>query len=429
MVSRSFFPKSLVKRNRRLAGEMKVRIFLANNCFFFYPFDVFKYRCMGIDMKSLEDLKVAIVHDQLACYGGAERVVENFKEIFPQADVYTAFVNKEGMGDQWERFEGWKIYSSWARKLPFIKEYPALYQLLSYMFFSSFDLSSYDIVLSSTVWFSKAVTTKKLPLHLCYCHTPGRSLYGYEHTPLTVKRLIRDIFWMPPLMRFLDKKSAHNVDVMMSNSNEVKKRIKECYDIDAITVYPPIEISEDSILFANERKHVLAVGRLVKTKHFDCAIHACNRLKQPLIIAGSGGRCKKDLMAIAGPTVTFLEDVSDEKLHHLYKTAKAVIYPAENEDFGMVPVESMARGTPVIVPRQGGFLESVKEEVNGYFMESISADEATRVLQKSLEKQWDYKAVFESSLRFSKEVFQEKIKLLVCEGLREKEKTKAELND
>lgn len=370
--------------------------------------------------KSLSNLKVALVHDYLREYGGAERVVEALHEIFPNAPLYVSFLDKSVTGIHWEKFEGWDIRESWITKIPFYKQLFSPLRIFAPNYFSSFDLSEYDVVISSTnAYFSKAVTVKngaKKALHISYCHTPARSLYGYttmtnwKNNPLTkfFGTLINHY------LRILDVKIAReNVDFFIANSKETQARIKKFYRLDSTVIYPPIEIKENrkfTVVAELPRKdgYFLVVGRLAASKHVDLAIKTATKMDLNLKVVGSG-KGLEFLQSIAGETIEFLGSVDDKNLYDLYENATALLYPAEDEDFGMVPIEAMGHGIPVIAHRSGGPLETVKEGINGFFFDEFSVESFAQAINKLQKTKWNKQKVYEFALSFSKKRFKQEI--------------------
>lgn len=355
-------------------------------------------------------LRIALIHDYLREYGGAERVVEALHEMFPTAPLYTAFVDKEAMGAQWKRFEGWDIQESWAAKIPGIKLLYSPLRIFADKFFQSFDLSSYDIVISSTnMYMAKSVRTAKNTKHFCYCHTPPRSLYGYTTMTDWKKnpfiRVVGEL--VNHYMRLVDFKTAQNPTQFIANSKEVQKRITKFYRRDSVVVYPPIVVPTTPPQDGKE-DFCLYVGRLAASKHVDLVIKTCTTMKQKLFVVGSG-KLPPYLRSIAGESVSFLGSVSDEVLNRLYAKAKVVIYPTEDEDFGMIPVEAMAHGTPVIVHRSGGFLESVVDGKTGIFIDDFSEKTLQTAIRTYEETHWDHAAIYRHAKRFSKERFQKEM--------------------
>jgi len=321
-------------------------------------------------------MRIALVHDCLWEYGGAERVVEAMHEIWPDAPVYTSFVDKKGLGRHWERFKNWDIRTSWVEHVWIIRKLISPLRFLIPLIWKSFDFKGFDVVISSSGWFiSRGVHVKKPTVHISYIHHPPRNLYGYATgSDLEKYWIVRAYAHIINFfLRHYDFEAAQNVDYIIANSKETARRVWKFYRRKATVIYPPVEIG-----IRNTKEHVtrktenlslvtchlspksyyLSVGRLSWAKRVDLIIQACNQLKLPLVVVGTGKE-EKELKQIAGPTVEFLGSVSDEELTLLYTNAKALIFSALDEDFGMVPVEAMAAGTPVIGLAQGGVKETV----------------------------------------------------------------------
>lgn len=328
-------------------------------------------------------MKVAIVHDFLREYGGAERVLEVIHEMWPKAPLYTSFIDWGNLGNQGYRFKSWDIRTSWVQHVWFIKRFISPLRFLAPAIWGSFDLSGYDVVISSSGWFmcrgavscQLTADSKKKPLHICYIHHPPRNLYGYatgsdwqKYWPVRVYGTIINFF-----LRHYDWETAQRVDYFVANSEETARRVQKFYRRESTVIYPPIEITQGQAsaagatrgqAFFAKRSYFLSVGRLTYSKRVDLAIRATYKLKLPLKIVGSG-KDEAYLRSIAGPNVEFLGSVTDDELGRLYAGAKALIFCALDEDFGMVPVEAMARGIPVIGLAQGGVKETVVDGVTG----------------------------------------------------------------
>lgn len=358
-------------------------------------------------------MKTAIIHDYLREYGGAERVVEALHQIYPNAPLYVAFADQKVAGIHWQKFADWKIHQSWLTKIPFYKKLFSPLRIFAPNYFRSFDLSEYDLVISSSnAYFSKAV---KVPngIHICYCHTPARSLYGYttmtnwQQNPFTkfAGTLINHY------LRVVDFQVAQKVDYFIANSEETKRRIGKFYRRDATVIYPPIEIPKNPPK-VQTRDYYLYVGRIAASKHVDLAVSVCTELRLPLKVVGEGKGIDY-LHSIAGPTVEFLGAIDDKKLAQLYAGAKALIFPAEDEDFGMVPVEAMGHGTPVIAHRSGGPLESIIEGKTGVFFDEFSEGSLMQAIKEFQKIKFDEKKIYQYAQKFSTDRFMEKIRKFV----------------
>jgi glycosyltransferase involved in cell wall biosynthesis len=372
----------------------------------------------------MKRLKVALVHDYLREYGGAERVLEALHEMFPEAPLYTAFVDSDALGIHWNRFKDWDIKESSAAKIPFIhanKVYSPL-RLLSSYFFEGFDFSGYDVVISSTnMYMAKAVLTGPQTLHVSYIHTPSRSLYGYttrtdwKSRPLT--RVIGELINFR--MRTIDYLTAQRPDVLVANSHEVQNRIKNFYRRDSTVIYPPVSLPA----VANghkkeEREYYLYVGRITRSKHIDLAIQSCVQLGYQLKVVGVG-KGEEYLKTLANEKVEFLQSVSDEKIAELYSGAKGILFPSEDEDFGIVPVEAMLHGVPVIAHNSGGPKETIIDGKTGVLFDELTTDGLIQAIERFETLSFDADKIKTHAQKFSKERFQKQIMDLI-----EKEYTK-----
>lgn len=354
-------------------------------------------------------MKVALVHDYLADYGGAERVLESLCRIYPDAPIYTAFYRPDTPA--YEHFKDKQIIPSWAQMIPgFAKYLHSPLRFLAREIWESFDFSDYDAVISSSSWYiTKAIKTPNKTLHVCYMHTPPRYLYGYEtssslgkYWPVKVYAAIVNKY-----LRQYDYITADRVDEFIANSEEVKGRIAKFYRRDATVIYPPVDITSPSDI--QKQDYLLTGGRLVGAKHYDAIIRAANQLKAPLKIYGTG-RLEEELKALAGPTVEFLGRVTESELAKLYAEAKAFVALATDEDFGITPVEAMACGTPVIAYHGGGFKETVIEGKTGLFVHSHDTDELVDAIRKVGKTKFTPSALQKHAAQFSSRVFERKIK-------------------
>jgi len=359
-------------------------------------------------------LKIALVHDYLREYGGAERVIEALHELYPDAPLYTAFVDEQALGIHWKNFSTWDIRESVAAKIPGIKKLYSPLRILAAFFFEQFDFSEYDVVISSTnMYMAKAVRTKRPTVHICYCHTPPRSLYGYstmtdwEKNPATnLGGKIINVW-----MHVVDQATAKRPDVFIANSKEVAGRIKKFYHRDSTVIYPPVSL--EGALTKKVPEYYLYVNRLAYAKHPEMAVEACTKLGVPLKLVGRG-KMLEDLKKIAGPTVEFMGAVDDVTLKNLYASAKALLYPVEDEDFGIVPVEAMMAGVPVIAHRSGGPKETIVDGKTGVFFDALSTDGLVTAMQSFEKKTFDSKFIRAHAQQFSKEVFKKKIEEVVA---------------
>lgn len=347
-------------------------------------------------------------------------MLQALHEMYPEAPVYVSFVDKEALGIHWQRFQDWKIKESFAASIPGIKKLYSPLRVFSAFFFEQFDFSGFDVVISSTnVYMAKAVRTKLPTKHICYCHTPPRSLYGYSTMTDWKKNPIIRIggelinIWM----RHLDKVTAKRPDLIVANSEETRSRIQRFYHRDSVVIYPPVSLPQVSKNPPQKKQdYFLYVGRLAQSKHADLAVKACVALNLPLKIVGKGGG-EEYLKSLAGEYIEFLGAVDDLSLAHLYQDATAVIFPAQDEDFGIVPVEAQMLGVPVIAHRSGGPKETIIEGKTGVFFEELTVDALILALRKFETLKFDRQAIKSHARKFSKENFERKIRALVTKIL------------
>ena len=349
-------------------------------------------------------MKVALVHDYLREYGGAERVVEVLHSIWPDAPLYTSFVDWRSLGAHAKRFEGWDIRTSWVQHNWLVKKFHSPLRFLAPKVWESFDLSEFDVVISSSGWFMcRGVNVSKAATHICYIHHPPRNLYGYATGSTLQKYVLVRAYanFINFFLRQYDYKTAQRVNYFIANSEETARRVQKFYRRDSTVIYPPVSVPETETESKTPRSYYLSVGRLAWAKRTDVIIEAANALKLPLKIVGVGPE-EAHLKEIAGPTVEFLGAVSDDELQALYRGAKATIFCALDEDFGMVPVESMGFGTPVVALRQGGAVETVLDGKTGILFDEPTAAslQAAWAQFDTMDRPW-FSACRKQALRFS----------------------------
>lgn len=362
-------------------------------------------------------MKIALVHDFLREYGGAERVVEAMHEMWPEAPVYTSFVDWKSLGADAKRFADWDIRTSWVQHNWIVKKLHSPLRFLAPLIWERFDLSPYDVVISSSGWYiCRGIKVSKPAVHICYIHHPPRNLYGYATGSLYKKH------WMVRayatvinfFMRQYDYRTAQSVDYFVANSQEVARRVEKFYRRDSIVIYPPVTVHRSQIVDHRKKEgYYLSVGRLMWAKRIDLIIEAANTLRVPLKIVGKGPE-EVYLRSIAGPTVEFLGSVSDQDLAQLYRGARATVFAALDEDFGIVPVESQAAGTPVIALGQGGVLETVVDGKTGVLFNEPNASSLVSAIKKfeKMKKDWTKDCVAHAQM-FSKERFQRELREFV----------------
>lgn len=355
---------------------------------------------------NLNSLKIAIVCDWLTNSGGAEKVILAMHKLFPTAPIYTSLYNEKKV----KGFENAKIITSGLQKIPGAANKHQLFIGQMPRSFENFNLDEYDIVLSSSHACAKGVITSPATMHVSYCHSPMR--YAWENSinyvrEYNINPLIKKIApWMIHKLRLWDRVSADRVDHFLTNSNYVKRRIFKYYRKPATVIHP--FVNTDKFQLSESRDDFyLAVGRLTPYKKFDLIIEAFNKLQLPLKIAGTGV-AQKELMKKAGPTIEFLGYVSDTDLTNLYQRTKALIFP-QIEDFGIIPLEAMACGCPVIAYAKGGALETVKEGKTGIFFNEQNPSSLSKAIQEFEKQTFNHKHIRKHAENFSETVFTEKL--------------------
>lgn len=360
-------------------------------------------------MRVTASMKVALVHDYLVQHGGAERVLEAFAEMFPEAPIFTLIHDKSAMHGA---FEGWDIRTSFLQKVPFARRNHRIFPLLMPLAIEQFDFRGFDLVLSDSSSYAKGIITGPDTTHVCYMHTPMRYAWDDCHKyvedfgfPRAVKRTVP--FFMSPV-RLWDQVSASRPDYIIANSRFVADRIEKYYRRTAIVIHPPVDTDSFRVAPESERGNFfLMVGRLIAYKRHDIAIRAFNELKLPLKIIGRGPEYDR-LKKLAGPTIEFLGRVSDADLPHYYSSCRAFIFPQE-EDFGIVAFEAFASGKPLIAFRGGDIPEHLEEGKSGIFFERQTVGDIVRAVRKFRDAEYDSLAIREKALGFDRSLFKKKI--------------------
>jgi len=333
----------------------------------------------------LEGLKVALVHDWLTGMRGGEKCLEVLCELFPEADLYTLLHQK---GKLSQNIESKSIRTSFVQHLPFgLKKYRHYLPLFP-LAIEQFDLSAYDLIVSSSHCVAKGVRLNNSTYHISYVHTPMRYVWDqfntYFRQPRTSWPVRIGAELMRPYLQRWDRNTAKRVDTFLCNSNNIRKKILEYYGRESQVIYPPVDLS----LFKpgdTKADYYLMVGAFAPNKRVDLAVHAFNQLKLPLKISGSG-QDEEYCRSIAGETIEFLGTLSNEKLLELYQQARALVFPGE-DDFGITPLEAQACGTPVIAFAAGGVLETVTDQTGLFFKEQKV--EALVKAVEIMERKWE----------------------------------------
>lgn len=353
-------------------------------------------------------MKVAIVHDDLMQWGGAERVLLGISEVFPDAPIYTTLFNKDHKILK-EKFKDKKIKTSFLQKLPFII---SLYKPLFFLHpiaFEQFDFTEYDLVISQTTRFAKAIITKPNTTHICYCHTPPRFLWNYsgEKLPNAFKTFEQ-------YLKLCDKIFSARVDYFFAGSRNCQQRIQNVYTRDSKVLLPFVEIKEDISTFNGG--YYLIIARLNQYKRVDIAVNVFNKNGKALKIVGVGPELV-NLKSIAKDNIEFLGSVSDITLNSLISGAKALIVTAE-EDFGLSPLEAQSFGKPVIAYGKGGALETVVANRTGIFFNEQTSGSLEYAIEKFERMRFSKQNCLDNAKKFEKEKFKRKLLDLIDEVLK-----------
>ncbi|MBI2428522.1 MAG: glycosyltransferase [Ignavibacteriales bacterium] len=356
-------------------------------------------------------MKVALVHDWLTGMRGGEKCLEVLCELYPDAPIYTLLHNKGAMSPL---IESKKIFTSFIDSLPGKETKYRSYLPLFPTAIEQFDFSSYDLVISTSHAVAKGAKVREEALHICYCHTPMRYVwemydeYFGKHKAGFFTRTAMSI--LRPHLQQWDVRTANRVRYYIANSENVKKRIQRYYHRDAEVIFPPV----DTDLFTLSNKsdgYYLMVTALVPYKRVDLAISVFNDLDEKLLIVGKGTETDT-LKSMAKSNIEFLGWRSDEELARLYAGCKALIFPGE-EDFGIVPLEAMACGKPVIAYGKGGALETVVEGKTGFFFHEQTIESLLQAIKKANSTTFNPQEIRNHALRFARPIYKQKMKEFV----------------
>lgn len=358
-------------------------------------------------------MKIAIVHDYLNQYGGAERVVEAMHEIWPQAPIYTSIYLKNNMPDSFKKMD---IRTTFMQKFPSLKNSFKKYLMFYPKAIESIDVKDYDIILSSSSAFAKGVIPGPASCHICYCYTPMRFVWDYQR--YIEKESINKLFLkiLPMILKNQkrwDLETLNRVNYFIAISQNIKDRIKTIYNRDSDIIYPPVNTGRFKISKTNDN-YFLIVSRLNAYKNIDTAIKAFNKLKLNLKIVGTGPYVNQLKNMVTGNNIEFLGRVDDKTLMNIYSKSRAYIFPGD-EDFGISPVEAQASGLPVIALAKGGALETVIDKKTGVFYKENDPDLLVEAVNhfKEIEKEFDKAEIRKNALSFDTAVFKDKLKNFV----------------
>lgn len=360
-------------------------------------------------------IKVAIVHDFLTYWGGAEQVLKSLHNIFPDAPIFTLLYDEKMRS----YFPDAKIKPSFANKFPrFLRKHKKFLFSIFPTAVENFDLSGFDVVISSSSSFAKGIIVRPKTVHICYCHTPTRFIWDWRLNYIEENGLgfIKKMFVLPiiHLARIWDRMASDRVDFYIANSNYTARKIKKFYRKESIVIYPPVDYEKFSNYSDGNdlpiKDYYLIVSRLSPYKKIDVAIQAFNKMGVPLVIVGDGAD-RKRLEKMSEKNIYFMGFKKEEELVSIYHNCRAFVFPGE-DDFGISIVEAMSFGKPVLAFKKGGAMETVIEGVTGEFFESsvpeILAD-GIRRLEKNMDK-YNSKEIKERASQFSREVFEKNMR-------------------
>ncbi len=391
-------------------------------------------------------MRVALVHDYIKEFGGAERVLKTLSEMYPDAPIYTAFSVKDSAAEK--EFYGKDIHESWLAPLLKIGKLYSPLRFLTPLIWGSMDLSKFDLVITSCSWYiTRGFKVSEKTKIVAYCHTPPRWLYGYEtsvgftkYWPVKIYSAVVGHF-----MRMYDYRTAQvpirnfkfqisnykitaGIDYFIANSRNVQQRIKKFYRRDSVVIYPPIDVKKIQITNSklqtnldvqksiHKNIYFLVVSRLVGAKGLEEAARAFRNLNYKLKIVGEAAGfsdVSENLKKISGNNIELLGRINDEELHILYAGARGFVALARDEDFGITPVEAMSAGTPVIAFNGGGFKETVVPNVTGLLINDTDEKTIEKAIKKFEKINWDRNKIRKYAQKFSKQRFEKEIKAYI----------------
>ncbi|OGC23421.1 glycosyl transferase [candidate division WOR-1 bacterium RIFOXYB2_FULL_42_35] len=357
-------------------------------------------------------MRIAIVHDYLNQFGGAERVISALHEVFPDAPIFTSIYDENRMPASFKKMD---IRVSFMQRFPFVFKLFKFYLLFYPLAFESFDLKGYDVILSSSSAFAKGVKKRPGQVHICYCYTPMRFVWRYDDY---VKRegfgsvlKLALAFVLKPIRNW-DLLTTKGVDFFIAISKTIQDRVLAIYGRKSEVIYPPVDTQLYKISPV-DKDYFLVVSRLNAYKRVDLVVQAFNELGLPLKIIGTGPDLK-NLRRLANDNIEFLGRQADKTLVKYYAECRAFIFPGE-EDFGIAPVEAMSAGRPVIAYQAGGATETIIAGKTGLFFKEQTVASLVEAVQRCQFKVFNKEVIRAQALKFSKEIFQQKVKQFIEE--------------
>lgn len=368
----------------------------------------------------LKNKKIAIVCDWIKDWGWAEVVLEQLLEAFPQADIFASVF--------WQQdnpiFQGRKITTSFIQKIPILNKSHKLALWLRPVAFESFDLSEYDVVISSTSAESKGVITKPDCLQVCYCHTPTRYFWSHYHEYLQMMEFWWLLNWIGKkvapkkihILRQWDFCAAKRPDYFIANSINTQKRISKYYKRESDVIYPCVDIKNFN--FSNQKEdYHFYIWRCIPYKKFDLLVDTFNENGKKLIIAtNTDNKLYRELKNKSNNNIKWKLNLPQQEIKDLYSKAKAFMFPPE-EDFGLVPLEAMASWTPVIAYGKWWALETVIEWKTGIFFEEQTVESLNTAIEKFESMEFDTSEIRIHAEQFDKQIFQKNIISFISDKL------------
>ena len=346
--------------------------------------------------------KIAVVHDFLYCYAGAEKVLEQILHLYPKADLFSLF---DFLPDSQRAFlQGRTVKTSFLQKMPGAQRHHRAYLPLMPLAIEQLNVAGYDLVISSSYVAAKGVLTRPDQLHICYCHSPPRFAWDLQHQYLEeagLERGVRSVLARMLLhyIRGWDLRSANNVDVFITYSDRVAQRVIKYYRRDSVRVYPPVDL-EGFMVHSRKEDFYVTASRLVPYKQVNMIVRAFSKTpRRKLMVIGDGPEFAK-IAALAGPNVKMLGYQPFPMLRDYMQRARGFVFAAD-EDFGIVPLEAQACGTPVIALGRGGLLETLVPGQSGLFFDEQTPQNLLAALDEFESRDWDPKLVRQGAERFS----------------------------
>jgi glycosyltransferase involved in cell wall biosynthesis len=351
-------------------------------------------------------MKVALIHYWLVGMRGGEKVLEVLCELYPEADIFTLVANPEKLSPTIRKH---KITTSFLQNMNGVKNYQKMLPLMP-MALESFDVTGYDLIISSEAGPAKGIIPGPDSMHVCYCHSPMRYIWDlYPQYYANAGKLTK--FFMrltTPWLRSWDVTTSLRVDHFIANSDYVGKRIKKFYRRDYDVIHPPVDAGRFSIS-ATPGDYYICAGQITPYKKIEIAVEAFTRMNLPLLVLGSGATPK--LKKMAGKTVKFLDGVDDKTMQQHFSNCRALIFPGV-EDFGIVPLEVMASGRPVIAFGRGGALETVVDGQTGYIFPEQTVESLITAVERmqATHTRFDPEVLRAHALTFERSLFKERLR-------------------